>query len=108
MEEQRNASCSDKIVGNIEVYEAPKVPSSKNLPISSRKSVQSNGLFSNISDSSESASNSIFSSDIAKNKSGLCEDVVSEKTLKPTSSSTVMLERSEKDGLKISSSTDVF
>merc|ERR1719233_2471527 len=29
MEEQRNASFSDKIVGNIEVNEAPKLPSSK-------------------------------------------------------------------------------
>jgi len=108
MEEQRNASCSDKIVGNVEVNEALKVPSSKNLPISSSKSVQSNTLFATISDSSESAANSILSSDIAMKKNGLCEDVVSEKTLKPTSSATGMLGRSEKDGLKISSSTDVF
>merc|ERR1719419_1647808 len=108
MEEEGNASLSDKIVGNIEVNEAPKVPSSKNIPISLSKSVQSNGLSVNMSDSNKPPSNSIFSLDIATKNSGLCEDVVSEKTLKPTSSSTGMLGLSEKDGLEISSSTDVF
>jgi len=108
MEEHGVASFSDKIVGNIEMNEAPKVPTSNNIPISPSKSVQSNGLYPTTSDPNKQASNSIFSSDIATKNSGLCEDVVSEKTLKPTSSSTRMLGLSKKDGLKISSSTDVF
>jgi len=101
--EQRNASSSDKIVGNIEVKDEPKPLSSTNIPVSQAKSVQSSSLF----DSSKPASSCIFGSDNKKKTSGLCDNVVNKQIFNPASSSTGTAGFPKKVPVKITSSTDI-
>jgi len=83
--EQKDAYYSDKMVGEIEVKESPKPPSLKLIPNASpAKSIQSSSLFASTSKTSEPASCSIFDTNKSmKNKSGLFDDVVGDKTVKP-------------------------
>lgn len=87
--EQKQELCSDKVVGDIEVKEAPNQSSLKQVSSAlPGSSIQSSSLFGSTSKASKPASCQIFDSNIStKNKSGLFDDVVANKTLKPVSPS---------------------
>lgn len=107
--EQKDASCSDKIVGDIEVEEAPKLTSSDNVPVSPIKVEQSSSLFAPISNTIKPASSGIFVSNNETKESGLFDNVQSKKTLTPASSSSGLFSHPEKkDQAKVTPSTNLF
>jgi len=104
---QRNDSCSDKMVGSIEMKDAANLLSATNMQVSPSESVRSSPLLAAIYSSSKPVSSSIFGLDKSTKKSGIFDNVVGRKTFKPEAS-TGLFGLSEKDPLEINSSANLF